>query len=69
MVSLKKHSMPLFSATLQFSLLFLEFVLCLLRIGMVTLIGEVTQEVKKVFLTDFLSFRKRIIGSIVDGFR
>lgn len=55
--------------TLQFSLLFLEFVLSLLRIGMVALVGEVTQEVKKVFLTDFLSFRKRIIGSIVDGFR
>lgn len=55
--------------TLQFSLLFLEFVLSLLRIGMVALVGEVTQEVKKVFLTDFLSFRKRIIGSIVDGLR
>lgn len=53
----------------QFPLLFLEFVLCLLSIGMVALVGEVTQEVKKVFLTDFLSFRKRIIGSIVDGFR
>lgn len=55
--------------TLQFPLLFLEFVLSLLRIGMVALIAEVTQEVKKVFLTDFLSFLKRIIGSIVDGFR
>lgn len=55
--------------TLQFPLLFLEFVLCLLSIGMVALIGEVSQEVKKVFLTDFLSFRKRIIGSIVDGLR
>lgn len=54
---------------LQFPLLLLEFVLCLLRIGMVALVGEVSQEVKKVFLTDFLSFRKRIIGSIVDGFR
>lgn len=53
----------------QFPLSVLEFVLCLLSIGMVTLIGEVSQEVKKVFLTDFLSFRKRIIGSIVDGFR
>lgn len=53
----------------QFPLPVLEFVLCLLRIGMVALIGEVSQEVKKVFLTDFLSFRKRIIGSIVDGFR
>lgn len=54
---------------LQFSLLFLEFVLCLLSIGMVALVGQVSQEVKKVFLTDFLSFRKRIIGSIVDGLR
>lgn len=54
---------------LQFPLLFIEFVLCLLSIGMVALVGEVSQEVKKVFLTDFLSFRKRIIGSIVDGFR
>lgn len=53
----------------QFPLLFIEFVLCLLRIGMVALVGQVSQEVKKVFLTDFLSFRKRIIGSIVDGFR
>ena len=54
---------------LQFPLLFLEFVLCLLSVGMVALVGQVSQEVKKVFLTDFLSFRKRIIGSIVDGFR
>ena len=53
----------------QFPLLFIEFVLCLLSIGMVALVGQVSQEVKKVFLTDFLSFRKRIIGSIVDGFR
>ena len=54
---------------LQFSLLLLEFVLCLLSVGMVALVGQVSQEVKKVFLTDFLRFRKRIIGSIVDGFR
>lgn len=53
----------------QFPLPVLEFVLCLLSIGMVALVGKVSQEVKKVFLTDFLSFRKRIIGSIVDGFR